>query len=223
MSGFWLIQGLLLFVAMGIIMLPLWRSYAGMRSKQIASSLVAGGSVVLLAAGLYVHLGAATAVARARDMAQVTPAMIETMRNHPEQLVSQLQQILNDQPNSARGWYLLGKLYLDLGEYEKARGALEHAVKLKPLPEVQLALAQALFFTQKNQLNPTAEKLVQAVLKQQPEQPDAINLLAMNEFSRGHYPAAIKYWEQLLARVSPDSDTGKALLAAIAKARKQAT
>lgn len=49
----------------------------------------------------------------------------------PEALIARLKKHLAQKPD-ARGWYLLGRLYVGLGKTKEARAAFEEAARLKP-------------------------------------------------------------------------------------------
>ncbi len=140
----------------------------------------------------------------------------------PQKVVETLQKRLKQNPDSARGWYLLGKIYFGMREYEKSVDVLSKSNELKPNdPETMLALAQSLFFANKQVLTPRAQALLDKVLKATPNNHGAMNLIAVNAFIQHNYPLAIKNWEILLADTSPDSETGKYLMSMIAQAQEK--
>ncbi|MGB6976955.1 MAG: c-type cytochrome biogenesis protein CcmI [Gammaproteobacteria bacterium] len=138
----------------------------------------------------------------------------------PEQIAAALRTHLQQDPQSAKGWYLLGSLYIALQHYPQAVAALERANQLQPNdPAILVKYAEALFFSH-NTLNTQAQSLLNRALQITPPNVNALNLLATGAYQAGNYATAIHYWEQLLQQFPADSSDGKALLAMIAEAQK---
>ncbi len=141
--------------------------------------------------------------------------VLKTLKG-PDSLIQRLQTHLEVQPNSARGWYLLGRLYASRQRWEDALQALEHAYKLKPQDElIAVNYAQSLFSSQRDADQMTARHVLSAVLKQNPNQADALAMLAMDAQHRHAYKEAMAYWEQLLNSVPPYSKEADAVRKAI--------
>lgn len=139
----------------------------------------------------------------------------------PQQVIETLQQHLAKNPNSAEGWYLLGRLYFTQQQYPESVKAFEKAYALnKKNPDILFQYAQALYLTQ-HTLNGKPAALLEQLLVLQPANSLAINLLAVAAFNDKHYRQAIHYWEKLLPYYSPESADGKALLDAIARANQK--
>jgi cytochrome c-type biogenesis protein CcmH len=141
----------------------------------------------------------------------------------PQHVIDILRNHLAQEPNSAKGWYLLGRLYFTQQEYREAVKAFEKAYQLnKNNPDIVFQYAQALYLTQ-HTLNGKPTVLLEQLLVLQPKNPLAINLLAVAAFNDKHYRQAIHYWEKLLPYYSPETADGKALLDAIARANQKIT
>ena len=101
----------------------------------------------------------------------------------PNEVIQLLEAKLKQQPNSAQGWYLLGKLYISDQQYSKAVIALQKANQLNPKQEViMVKYAEALFFTHDQILNSKARSLLADALDQDKDNLEAINLLAIDAF-----------------------------------------
>ena len=134
------------------------------------------------------------------------------------EIIEKMEKHLAKQPNSAQGWYLLGKLYFHQAHYQLASNALKKAYQLRPDDlETKLYYAQALFF----QKNPQAYQLLVEIVEKDPNETTAINLLALDAYQKKNYQQAIQYWEKLLDFYSTDSEDGKALLKMIALSQKK--
>ena len=57
------------------------------------------------------------------------------------------------------------------------------------------------------------------MLQRNPNQPDAIAMLATDAFEQDDFQQAIDYWQHLLDLIPPQSDEAKAIRRAINKAR----
>ncbi len=168
----------------------------------------------------YAHFGASEQVAQQLAL-QHSDAQALLMERDPQRIIARLRDRVQQHPDSAQGWFLLGKLYLSSGQWTLADDALAKAYRLRPAhTDTQLYYAQTLFFLSKGQLHTQAQRLLAEVLAQQPDNPLAIHLLAADAYQRGRYAQAIAYWERVLALYAPESEEGKALLQLIAKAQR---
>src|SRR6202044_2687522 len=114
-------------------------------------------------------------------------------------------------PQSAEGWYLLGKLYLSNRNYGQAESSLNKAYQLGPdHAEYLLALAKANFLNHEGHLNSSLETALKTQLKSIAQPIDALNLLAANAYQRKDYRQAIKLWRQALTLTPPDSPDSRA-------------
>jgi cytochrome c-type biogenesis protein CcmH/NrfG len=158
-----------------------------------------------------------------RDQAKQKQAKALLQSIHdPEELINKLKNRVESEPNRAKGWYLLGRLYASQGEWKKARDVYYKAHVLEPNNEqTTVNYAQSLWQLNNQKFNDKSRKLLQAVLDRNPEQPDALAMLAMDAFSGKCYQQAIDYWERLLERVPPGSEDAKAIRKAIAKAQNK--
>ncbi len=137
-----------------------------------------------------------------------------------EHIIAKLKQRVQENPDS-RGWFLLGRLYMKNENFPEAVAAFAQAEQLSPgQPEIMLAHAEGLYFYNGHSLNQQAISLITATLKLHPNQPEAINLLAIDAYQHGKYQQAADYWQRLLSQFPPDSDQGKVLLRMIAEAQQ---
>lgn len=140
----------------------------------------------------------------------------------PDELINKLKAKLDDTPKSAKGWYLLGRLYFARNDDEQAATAFAKAYHLVPDNE-QYAVnyAHGLWKLNHQQFDPHIIKLFQGLLSHNPNQPDALAMLAMNAFMSHDYESAINYWQRLLKLAPPQSEEALAIHKAIAKAQEQ--
>lgn len=137
----------------------------------------------------------------------------------PDQLIQKLKNQLDDKPASAQGWYLLGKLYAAEGKWRDAHHAFSKALAFKP--DNQSVIVQEIYarwVLNDQRLNHALRQRVLAILKQFPNQPDIVMILAMDAFETQHYQQAIDYWNILLPQTPAGSEARLKLQEAIAKA-----
>lgn len=177
----------------------------------------------LVAVLLYYKLGASGAWTQ-QVLAQQHEAQIRkeiAQLGGLEQIITQLK-LRVEQNQDSHGWYLLGRLYVKAQRYNEAVAAFARADQLKPQQlEVILAYAQARYAQHDGVLDPLAKRLLAQALALQPNQPDALNLLAVDAYRQGHYDQAIAYWQQLLPQFPAGSDMESLLLQQIATAQQQ--
>ncbi len=138
------------------------------------------------------------------------------------QIIQQLQSHLAAQPNSAEGWFLLGRLYASQQRYNDATQAFAKANILQPHQTAILINYAEAMFMQKNSAN---AKLIEVVLNEvltlDPQNDIAKNLQAINFYQQKYYAKAIMIWEQLSEKYPPNTPDGQALLKAIAEAQQK--
>lgn len=145
--------------------------------------------------------------------------LLKSVKN-PQQLVEKLKQHLAKDPDSARGWFLLGRLYASQSQWSEARDAFQRSHLLDPDNEqTTVNYVQSLWQMNHQVLNATIQKLLESILKKNPQQPDALSILALDAYRSHDYQKAIDYWTLLLKQVPPDSEDAKAIRQAIVKAR----
>ncbi|STX28396.1 cytochrome c type biogenesis protein CcmH [Legionella beliardensis] len=137
----------------------------------------------------------------------------------PQELIKTLKSHLDDTPASARGWYLLGRLYVSQGDWLSGRDAFAKSYQLNPKDElIVINYATSLWQLNQQHFNEDIRALFEGLLRQIPNQPDALAMLALDAYENQNYGLAINYWQQLLKFAPPESDEASSLRKAIAKA-----
>ncbi|HHT0594839.1 TPA: tetratricopeptide repeat protein [Legionella anisa] len=146
--------------------------------------------------------------------------MLESIKS-PQELIEKLRAKLDETPKSAKGWYLLGRLYSSQNEKQNAVNAFAKAYQLNPDDE-QYAVnyAHSLWVLNNQQFTEQITELFNRLLKNNPNQPDALAMLAMDAFVSHAYEDAISYWRRLLKLAPEQSEEAKAIRKAIAKAEE---
>jgi cytochrome c-type biogenesis protein CcmH len=121
------------------------------------------------------------------------------------ELVQKVKDHLRENPDDARGWFMLGRTYLSLQQYPEAVAALQRSYDLSPEePAVLLALADGLAMTQNGSMAGEAEHLVKLALKLVPENPTALWLAGLAAEQGGRNREAFDYWMSLLPLLDKD-------------------
>jgi len=197
----WISLGVLLLVS-GLAVVMAVRPLRKQRYVWMVAPLLLG------AAGLgYWYWGAWQAQSefiQRNDRQRAAEALLPTIKS-PEVLIKKLQQHLAIDPSSARGWYLLGRLYASQHLWEKSYQALGKAYELKPQDDlIAVNFAQSLFARQNPEDDALARKILTATLVAHPQQADALLMLAIDAQHRHATQEALTYWRRLLILV-PDS------------------
>jgi cytochrome c-type biogenesis protein CcmH/NrfG len=218
---FWSLLILLTLAAWGCLFWPIYQHSAAGVSVYTKIGIIA---FPVLPIGFYLLLGnhhQLQALWAQRQQSQAVQQELSQLKN-PQELIDRLQDRLRQDPQSAQGWYLLGKLYLGQQQYANAESALSRAHELAPnSAETVLVLAKANFFNHGNQLTPAMEKMLTDVLESLTEPVDGLNLLAVNAYQHKHFHQAVHYWQRALSFTVPDSPDSRTLLEMINRAQHQ--
>lgn len=140
-----------------------------------------------------------------------------------EEVAAHLAKKLESRPNSAEGWFLLGRAYLTLNRLPDAVAALRRAGELAPdQPEVAGAYAEALIAEADGQVGDAAREALRKVLTLDPSSPQARFLLALDRAQQGDLPGAVRGWTDLIAIAPTDAPWLPMVRQHLAKATEQA-
>lgn len=159
--------------------------------------------IPVLSGLLYLSLGrpqaldpAARVAAEAPSPGEISPADIDAM-------VARLAQRLENDPDDAEGWFMLGRSLMVLKRYGEAAEAFQSLRKVVgDEPDVLLRQATALALEQGGGLAGEPVRLVRQVLEQQPEAPRALWMAATAAYQAGDIETALDYYR----RVEPKLD-----------------
>lgn len=218
MSDWWLVGGLsaLAFAASVFFVRPL-------QLKKLMASFISLIFVGLIT-GAYLSWGSLAAwqeYQQKQESQKNVQAMLKTIKS-PDELIAKLRAKLDDSPKSAKGWYLLGRLYNTQNNNELSVAAFAKAHQFEPKNEqYTVNYAHALWQQNKQQFSPQVLALFNELLADNLNQPDALAMLAMKEYLNQEYELAINYWQKLLRQVPAQSQEALAIHKAIAKAQEQ--
>lgn len=176
----------------------------------------------LVAAGSYYLAGqpwSAKTPTAPENTSAAHPATAEQMKADVDNLAARLQ----DHPNDADGWAMLGRSYSSLQRFDESVAAFAKADMLQPGNAQLLAdYADAAAMAQGKRFDGKPAELIQRALKADVNNMKALTLAGSAAFDAGAYDQAIAYWQQLLQLVAPASETAATLRANIDDARQRA-
>jgi cytochrome c-type biogenesis protein CcmH len=193
MTLFWICAALLAAVAIGFLLVPLWRERQ-VSGNWSVSGLAAVIATVPLAVGLYFLVSSWDPNAE-----QLAPkAELD--------LIAQLAAKMVENPDDVRGWRLLGNSYMTLGQYRLARQAFLEAWQRTPEPDnaLKLSLAESFIYTDSAALVGDAGDLVEEVLATEPNNQKALFWGGVVAGERGQHDIARTRFTRLLAFDLPD-------------------
>lgn len=184
--------------------------------------------LVVASVGFYHWSGASADVKLAAMRAEKAAADREDLSNDRRinpartwELVEQLKQRVDDEPESTEYRYLLAYYFRELGHYDQAVQAYEEILAQQPdAPRIQAELAETLFIRDDNRLNARARTLVKEALASNPQETTALGLAGIDAFGQQNYRDAIDYWERAVAVMSPSSGNALAFQRGIQRARQ---
>lgn len=213
-------SGLLLLAFAGLLLLLVLLALTGALSRQPGRKPLLAGCALLLLLVVALcywafgqHAGLAANLQARHSLAPLLSKMQQGGQLSSVEL-AQLSQGLRaqlDEKEDAEGWRLLGRLAFDQEQLELAFGALARAYQLAPEQVgVQRDYARLLLMTQDPAQQQQGLELLQQ-LAAQPDELEALSLLAFYQLEQGQPQQAAHYWQLMLQRL-PDSDPRRALL-----------
>lgn len=116
------------------------------------------------------------------------------------EMVNRLSARMEQNPDDAKGWEMLGRSYKVLGDFDNSSIAYSKAYELNPdKPDLALQYAEALIFREEGYVSPDARKVLEVVLSHEPASFKARFYygMALSE-TAAELPKAIEIWERLV-------------------------
>ncbi|HKK15145.1 MAG TPA: c-type cytochrome biogenesis protein CcmI [Gammaproteobacteria bacterium] len=115
-----------------------------------------------------------------------------------EDMVAQLAERLENNPDDPQGWLMLTNSYMTLGRYQDAVKAGERMYALYGNePYIMLRYADALAMANNGRLSGKPAELIKKALALEPDNITGLWLAGMVEDQQANYSAAIEYWQRL--------------------------
>ncbi|MDE0058501.1 MAG: c-type cytochrome biogenesis protein CcmI [Defluviicoccus sp.] len=172
----------------------------------LAASLAA--VLPLAAGGLYVWQGAPLlSGGSANDSTAASGTRPAEHEADMATLVARLAERMQDRPDDARGWRLLGRSLASLGRYDEAARAYGRATALLPADaELRSRRAEALTAASGGTVTPEAEQGFAAALRIDPGEPRAGFYLGLAALQKGDRDGALARWRALEAASPEDAE-----------------
>ena len=181
--------------------------------------------IPIAAVALYFTVGNPKALSSATTATMPAPSQQGDMRS-PQQMeanVAKLAQRLEQNPNDAQGWVMLGRSYMMLERYAEAANAYARAAALNDKDAgIWADYAEALALANGRQLAGKPAEALDRALQLDPQNQKALDLAGSAAYQAGDYKKAIGYWEKLLKLLPPGSEELRIITVQIAKAKEVA-
>lgn len=152
--------------------------------------------VPVIVAGVYLQTGSPDLVDPAKRAAAAAPN--QQSPHAPgsiAELVAELERRMQQDPENPKGWFLLGRTYMQLNRYDDAVRAFERLDALLPdNPTVLISLADALSMQNGGQVPEKAVQLLDRVLEIEPDNVTALWLRGNAAGQRHQDTDALRYW-----------------------------
>ncbi len=184
---------ILTLLAVALVITPLLRATDDGHRAPVAASIVA---CLLPAAvlAMYLFIGSPDWSAPATT---AMPGEIST-------LADDLEARLRSEPGDAEGWLLLGRTYVQLQRVADSRRAFRQALAITPSVEAKLGVAEADILLDRENLGRDAGRLVEEVLRVDPDNPKALFYGGMVSMVRNDVSTFRDRWQRLLAMSPPE-------------------
>jgi cytochrome c-type biogenesis protein CcmH len=122
-----------------------------------------------------------------------------------EQLVAGLAAKLQEEPENAEGWFMLGRSYMSMGRYPEAAEAFKRVHDLVgDEPAVMLRYADALAMAQGGQMAGQPFELIKRALQLKPDDATGLWLAGLGYEEQGQYEQAVQHWRKLETMMQDD-------------------
>ncbi|MCW8891466.1 MAG: c-type cytochrome biogenesis protein CcmI [Sedimenticola sp.] len=139
-----------------------------------------------------------------------------------EEMMTALVERLKEHPEDAEGWYLLGRTYMAMQDYQKAAFAFDKLNQLvSDQPSIMLALADALAMSSGGNMQGRPAELIRKAIQLAPEDQTALWLAGMVEDQAGNYPIALTHWRHLKTLITDDAESIERVDSLIAGAERK--
>jgi cytochrome c-type biogenesis protein CcmH len=177
---------------------------AATHPPRLLGAIVAAVAIPALAIALYLALGDPQFM----HISPQTLAQQQATGMHSiEQMVQQLRDKLQREPDNIEGWLLLARSYMTQKHYGEAVAAYARAYELKPNDAQLMAdYAEAMALANGSRLEGEPTDLAARALKLEPDNPKALWLSGMAAMQRGEREVAVAHLQRLQKLLPPGSE-----------------
>ena len=163
--------------------------------------------VPLAAVLLYLQLGTPSALQPQAPSAAAPQGHAggDTTEATMEQLVAGLAAKLQQEPENAEGWFMLGRSYMSMSRYSEAAAAFKRVLDLVgDEPAVMFRYADALAMAQGGKLAGEPFELIKRALQLNPDDKTGLWLAGLGYEEQGQYEQAVQHWRKLETMMQDD-------------------
>lgn len=185
----WILFAVMTLVAIGFVVTPLFRQ----QKKLTPIIFLAIVVVVGISAGLYQRNGTPDAPPGGSELAAVDDMLVD------------LAQRLDNDPDDLEGWILLGRSYVSVGNFEGATAAFERAIVLDGGEDATtlVSLGESLLAGTGGAIEGRIASLFESALEIDENNPQALFYGGIGAFNRDDQELAAVRWERLLGLNPP--------------------
>ena len=179
------------------------------KGGQITAAVLVCVFVPIAAGALYLHLGNPAAITQSRVAPASVAATTAEGQNPPalEELLPQMEERLNQQPDDIEGWRLLGRSYLSVGDFGKARSAFEKALALDENDVPTLAqLAESIAMAQQGDLSGEPLEYITRANEMDPDNEHALWLLSIARQQVDEHESALEGFDRLAEQAQDNAE-----------------
>ncbi|WP_275098382.1 c-type cytochrome biogenesis protein CcmI [Sedimenticola hydrogenitrophicus] len=160
--------------------------------------------VAVVTVSAYLYLGTPQLVDPAAMQAQQADQELPSI----EEMMTALVDRLKENPEDAEGWYLLGRTYMAVKDYQKAAFAFDKLNQLvSDQPSIMLALADALAMASGGDMQGRPAELIRKAVGLAPQDQTALWLAGMVEDQAGNHARALQHWGRLKPMLADDPES----------------
>ena len=169
--------------------------------------------------GVYQHVGAPQYLDVVGPSA---PASSTTNLPPIGELVKELESRLNEKPDNAQGWFLLGRTFMKMGGHQGAVRAYRKLLTLMPNnTTAKISLVDALSMINGGNVPDEAVTLLDEILKEEPEAITALWLAGNAAHQREQFVKAQAFWERAYPLLSGEPGMQQELGAMLSQVSQQ--
>lgn len=221
--NFWIFAIALLAIPAAIVSWPLFTGSIRDRITGLFILLITPLAGIMLYQGIGTPAAINLPPATAAQQSTQQQSAHSSQQGQMDELVTSLQQRMNENPDDPEGWLILGRSLKTMQRYAEAQTALSNANRLKPgNPLVMVELAETILFASgEPRVSPEARQLLKSALAIDPQHQKGLWLMGMAYAQDGDDAQAITIWQSLLGQLDPASGAASSVTQQIGMAQKR--
>ena len=164
--------------------------------------------VPVLSIAMYLNLGEYRVIDNPQLAQAAQRPQAQNQNMSIEEMLERVKQRLQDNPEDAQGWFIMGRTYLSLQKIDEAVTAFQRTYDLVgDEPGVMFTLADALALQNKGSMAGDPTELVRRGLEISPQDPTGLWLAGLAAEQRQEYKLAHASWSAMLPLIAEDAES----------------